>query len=237
MVTGMTFFTRAAIKISQSLLLLEFSCQNALIIVVKCSELRLKEKKIKRSFIFCIFPLPQIPSFLWNDSYTPVNPVLLYERININKRFERQSTYRLHGHKMEVVDSGKYLGVHLTNYLTWHKHVDATVAKASKTLGFLIRNLSECTTHVKSAAYTSLVRPTLEYSSAVWDPSSTEDINQLEKVQSRSLCSQQILRQDTGMRLKNGLRSWLGASTEEKTVRQADNSIQDSAGIGGNGHW
>ena len=45
------------------------------------------------------------------------------------------------------------------------------------------RNLSECTTHVKSAAYTSLMRPTLEYSSAVWDPSSTEDINKLEKVQ------------------------------------------------------
>ena len=44
MVTGMTFFTRAAIKISQNLYLLE--CLNALIIVVKCSELRLKEKKI-----------------------------------------------------------------------------------------------------------------------------------------------------------------------------------------------
>ena len=39
------------------------------------------------------------------------------------------------------------------------------------------------------------------------------------------------------MRLKNGLRSWLGTSTEEKTVRQADNTIQDSEGFGGNGHW
>ena len=57
------------------------------------------------------------------------------------------------------------------------------MAKASKALGFLRGNLSERTTHVKSAAYTSLVRPTLEYSSAVWDLSSTEDINKLEKVQ------------------------------------------------------
>ena len=39
------------------------------------------------------------------------------------------------------------------------------------------------------------------------------------------------------MCLKNGLRSWLGTSTEEKTVRQADNSIQDSALPGVNGHW
>ena len=39
-------------------------------------------------------------------------------RINLNRRFERQSNYRLHGHTLEVVDSGKYLGVHLTNDLT-----------------------------------------------------------------------------------------------------------------------
>ena len=50
-------------------------------------------------------------------------------RINLNKRFERQSIYRLHRHILEVVDSGKYLGVHLTNDLTWHKHIDSTVAK------------------------------------------------------------------------------------------------------------
>ena len=45
MVTGMTFLTRTAIKISRNLLLLEFSCLNEWIIVVKCSELRLKFKK------------------------------------------------------------------------------------------------------------------------------------------------------------------------------------------------
>ena len=61
--------------------------------------------------------------------------------------------------------------------------IDSTTAKASKTLGFLRRNLSECTKQVKSAAYTSLVRPTLEYASAAWDPSSAEDITKLEKVQ------------------------------------------------------
>ncbi|MCG8035005.1 MAG: reverse transcriptase family protein, partial [Candidatus Thiodiazotropha taylori] len=107
-------------------------------------------------------------------------------RINLNKRFESQSSYSLHGHKLEVVDSAKYLGVHLSNDLTWHKHVDATVAKASKTLGFLRRNLSECTKPVKSAAYTTLVRPILEYSSPVWDPSSVEDISKLEKVQKQA---------------------------------------------------
>ena len=41
-VTGMTFLMRAAIKISRNLSLLELSCLNERIIVIKCSELRLK---------------------------------------------------------------------------------------------------------------------------------------------------------------------------------------------------
>ena len=40
-----------------------------------------------------------------------------------------------------------------------------------------------CILVLKSAAYTSLVRPTLEHALAAWDPSSVEDITKLEKVQ------------------------------------------------------
>ena len=42
MVTGMTFLTWAAIKINRKLLLLELSCLNEWIIVVKCLELSFK---------------------------------------------------------------------------------------------------------------------------------------------------------------------------------------------------
>ena len=104
-------------------------------------------------------------------------------RINTNKRFERQSIYKLHRHTLEVLDSGKYLGVNMSRDVSLHTHIDATSAKAPKTLGFLRYNFSGCTKQVKSAAYTSLVRPTLEYDSAAWDPSTVEDITKLEKVQ------------------------------------------------------
>ena len=60
-----------------------------------------------------------------------------------NKRFDRQKEYRLHGHTLEVVDNGKYLGVTISNDLSWHRHVDAVAAKASRTLGFLRRNLGQ----------------------------------------------------------------------------------------------
>ena len=94
-------------------------------------------------------------------------------RINLNRRFGRQSNYMLHGHILEVVDSEKYLGVHLTNDPTWHKHEAATVDSWL---------LSECTMQVKHTVYTSLVISSIEYPSAVWGLSSLEDINKLEKV-------------------------------------------------------
>ena len=102
-------------------------------------------------------------------------------RIITNRRHERHTEYRLHGHTL--VDSGKYLGVTISDDLSWHKHVDAVATKTSRTLGFLQGNLGEYTMEVKSTAYTSLVRPLLEYASPAWDPTSLEDITKLEKVQ------------------------------------------------------
>ena len=49
------------------------------------------------------------------------------------------------------------------------------------TLGFLRRYLGRCATKTKSTAYTTLVRPVLEYASPVWDPhqiTTTRDIEQ-----------------------------------------------------------
>ena len=42
------------------------------------------------------------------------------------------------------------------------------------------RNDPEPTMEVKSTAYTSLVRPVLDYASPAWDPTSTDDIVKLE---------------------------------------------------------
>jgi hypothetical protein len=42
--------------------------------------------------------------------------------------------------------------------------------KANKVLGFLRINISKCPQDIKEKAYLTLVRPHLEYSSAVWDP-------------------------------------------------------------------
>jgi hypothetical protein len=43
-----------------------------------------------------------------------------------------------------------------------------------------------CSKEVKRNAYTTLVRPSVEYASAVWDPYTRNQINQLEQVQRRA---------------------------------------------------
>ncbi|KAL8591597.1 hypothetical protein ACOMHN_030483 [Nucella lapillus] len=59
-------------------------------------------------------------------------------------------------------------------------------AKGNRTVGFLRRNLKDCTTEVRKATYTTMVRPTLEYASTVWDPHTRQDIDLLEKVKKRA---------------------------------------------------
>ena len=85
-------------------------------------------------------------------------------RTRTNKRHERHIVNRLHGHTLAAVASGT-----ISDDLIWHRHVDAVAAKASRTLGFMRRNLGQCTMETKSTAYTSLARPVLEYASPALD--------------------------------------------------------------------
>ncbi|KAK3087936.1 hypothetical protein FSP39_012625 [Pinctada imbricata] len=104
--------------------------------------------------------------------------------INITKKRSPIHTgYRLHGHTLESVPGGKYLGVYISKDLSWNSHIQQTAAKATRSVGFLRRNLRGCPSDVKAQADTTLVRPVLEYASSVWDPYTIQQINTLEQVQ------------------------------------------------------
>ena len=63
-------------------------------------------------------------------------------------------------------------------------HIDSITSKATRTLNFVKRNLCNCSQQTKSRAYTSLItviRPTLEYASSVWDPHHNNHIASIEK--------------------------------------------------------
>ena len=102
------------------------------------------------------------------------------------KRKLHQSQYQLHGHELETVTKAKYLGVTLTNNMSWSEHINAITAKANKTLGFLKRNVKISSQNIKEIAYKTYVRPILEYASSVWDPSEEQSIQLIERVQRRA---------------------------------------------------
>ena len=55
--------------------------------------------------------------------------------------------------------------------------------KATKTMGFLRRNLALTPRHTKEVAYKALVRPQLEYAAPICHPYHDTQITQVEKVQ------------------------------------------------------
>ena len=106
------------------------------------------------------------------------------EVLHFGKRW--QTTYHLRDHPLKATDDAKYLGVTISSDLSWKKHTNNITTKASKTLGFLRRNLKIGSIAIKDQAYKTMVRPQLEYACEVWDPHTDNNIESLEKIQRRA---------------------------------------------------
>lgn len=57
------------------------------------------------------------------------------------KRTTLNRTYLLGEVNISRTSSGKYLGIHLTSYISWTTHVNIVTGNATRTLGYLKRNL------------------------------------------------------------------------------------------------
>ena len=78
-----------------------------------------------------------------------------------------KTDYVLHGQVLEFVPCARYLRVDISSGLTWNSHFDRVTANANQTLEFIRRSIKTKMQKVREAAYTSLVRSQLEYTSAV----------------------------------------------------------------------
>ena len=79
-----------------------------------------------------------------------------------------------------------YLGIIITNNLSWNEHCDKNCKKANSTLGIPRRILSGCAPQVKNTAYCMLVRSKLEYASSVWNSHTKCNVYKIEMVQRRA---------------------------------------------------
>lgn len=99
-----------------------------------------------------------------------------------------QFNYTINQQPLQRTDHTRDLGVILDSKLLLDKHIETITAKATKTLGFVIRSTKHFTT-VKTLKilYCSLVRSQLEYACQVWNPQYEIYINKIEKIQKKFL--------------------------------------------------
>jgi hypothetical protein len=111
------------------------------------------------------------------------------------KRNPSEYNYLLHNQVLEVTKDSKYIGVTINKDLSWANHISNITAKANRTIDFLRRNIHACLKEVKAAVCTTLVRPPIEYASAVWDPFHKNQISHLDCImKSCTICFKQLSR-------------------------------------------
>ena len=123
-------------------------------------------------------------STTWGMKFNPSKCNILRTRQGLKGALNR--FYQLHGEILAEVPTAKYLGVNISNNLSWTPHVDYVVKKANQKLGFLRRNLCGSPVSSKCLAYTSLVRSGLEYAAPNWDPITDKDSWKIESIQRRA---------------------------------------------------
>ena len=90
-------------------------------------------------------------------------------------------TLSLNGPSLDKVSKYRYLGVALTDDLTWSTHIDEITGKARKIIGLIYRQFYSLSSRQSLLQlYTSLVRPHLKYASQ--DPFLIKDTKKLESV-------------------------------------------------------
>ena len=95
--------------------------------------------------------------------------------------------YILRGITLQTIKNAKYLGVNISDDLSWNKHISQISAKGNGILKFIKPNVQTFNSNIKEMAYKIYVRPLLEYSSSVWSPWQKNYIQQLEMIQQRAV--------------------------------------------------
>ena len=86
--------------------------------------------------------------------------------------------------RLKQVHHFKYLGVWLSDDLTWEKNVKYITNRARRHLGYIFRMFSPyCSPDSLIRLYRSQVLPIIEYGCIVWDPHLVKHKQQLERIQ------------------------------------------------------
>ena len=121
----------------------------------------------------------------WNMEFNPSKCIVIHFT---RSRTPVKSQHLLHDQVLELVAGSKYMCVENSNNLYFSSYIQYVTTSASRSLGFLKRNIRSKNPVFREMAYKTLVRPLVEYSSSVWSPYTKSNIVRLEMVQRTAAC-------------------------------------------------
>ena len=92
----------------------------------------------------------------WDMELNPGKCVLIH---GTRSRSPIPSQYLLHGQVLESVAGSKYLGVEISSNLPFNNYIQSIITSASRSLGFLRRNIRTQSPALREMAYKTLVPP------------------------------------------------------------------------------
>ena len=92
----------------------------------------------------------------------------------------------MHRQVLDSKDHARYLGVDISSDLNFNHHINCVTANASKSLGFLKRNIKTKHPGIRETAYKTTVRPQVEYALSGWSLYTKKDIHKVEMVQRKA---------------------------------------------------
>ena len=105
-------------------------------------------------------------------------------RYGTNTELKHNTSYISPTFKLiEEKDAVKDLGVTLSSDATFKQHINNVIESAKNMCSWILRTFTTRQKDVMITLYKSLVRPILEYASALWSPINKGDIQKLEQIQ------------------------------------------------------
>ena len=97
----------------------------------------------------------------WDMEFNPSKCVVIHVTRAITPA---ANEHLLHGRILESVGSSKYLGVEISDNLSFNNHIQKICTSASRSLGFIQRNIRTKSPAIREMAYKTLVSRLVEYS-------------------------------------------------------------------------
>ena len=91
--------------------------------------------------------------------------------------------YSINGSLLPISACTRDLGVMMSNSGKFREHCEQLAAKARRLTGLMLRTFHSRQSNVILPVYKSLIRPLLEYATAIWSPHYRSDIKEIESVQ------------------------------------------------------